>query len=232
MASKNTSLANRMNGQDRMSRAVGSFISTSSEETKDKTITNDKPLVVANVKVNAKANPKNNTKTNDKPKGKPIIKPLVKPNINVIVKEKTIEKDIPKDIDKDLEIVKDIDNTNDIINTNTETNALENTNINTIDNAVNNTINNDNTNTKELTFVELLINKIGLIEGIQKEEARPISLSEKKEKVKFDDKFPIMSFPARKEMQEVIDMVSKHTGLKKYQIIELALLKGLRSIFE
>lgn len=49
-------------------------------------------------------------------------------------------------------------------------------------------------------------------------------------KVKFDDKYPIFSSPARKEIHEVIDILCKNSSMKKYEIFELLILHGLKGI--
>lgn len=50
-------------------------------------------------------------------------------------------------------------------------------------------------------------------------------------KIKFDDKYPIFSSPARPEIHEVIDYLCKNSSMKKYEIFELLIFYGLNSIF-
>lgn len=50
-------------------------------------------------------------------------------------------------------------------------------------------------------------------------------------KVKFDDKFPIFSCPARKEIHEMMEYLSQVSPMKKYQIFEMLVLNGLKGMF-
>ena len=71
------------------------------------------------------------------------------------------------------------------------------------------------------------------IERLQMEELSPLSLledkSKKKDKVKFDDRNPIMSFPARPELEKIINLIYERTGVKKYKIFELLIVNGLKN---
>lgn len=81
----------------------------------------------------------------------------------------------------------------------------------------------------EKSLAELISQKVQLIEKLQREELAPASLSKKKTKIKFDDRNPIISFPARPELEEIIDLIFTRTGEKKYKIFEILLLNGLKN---
>lgn len=68
------------------------------------------------------------------------------------------------------------------------------------------------------------------IETVRFEDNRPnISFTIGK-KIKFDDKYPIFSCPARKEIHEAISYLCKVSPMKKYQIFEMLVLRGLKGM--
>jgi len=194
---------------DRMSRALAAQLSEVVEE-------------------GEKVNDNSNTKV------EPIVDTTIEPIEKGIteVKAEDMIKPITKGLGKEKVLEKEIDITNGKV----EVEALEDeiaiekvleviiesNNEKPIDNNI------ENTNEESLsTIVQKYITKI---EDLQKEEAKPMSFTSKKEKIKFDDKLPTFSFPARVEIHEVIAVLSQKTPLKKYQIMELLLLNGLKSV--
>lgn len=110
---------------------------------------------------------------------------------------------------------------------------LGNTKINTKINYNNKTKDVTTTKTKTETLAETITRMVSEIEKIQIEELSPLSLDEskinKKDKLKFDDRNPIISFPARPELDSIINLIHKRTKVKKYKIFELLILNGLKN---
>ena len=207
MSNKNNrnSLSDRLNNPDRMSRAINVLLTSPTEDsinnTKDNIIVNDK--VLDNNKIEDTTNTLVET----------VSKTLDINNNNMIINNKIepLEKPLIKPLINNKEIIleKDIDNTNEEVKTKSNT----------------------NTKTKESSksLAEIISEKIKFIEKLQMEELSPISLSKKKEKIKFDDRNPIISFPARPELEEIINLIYEKTGEKKYKIFEILLMNGLRN---
>jgi hypothetical protein len=50
-----------------------------------------------------------------------------------------------------------------------------------------------------------------------------------KDKKCFEDKYPSMNVATRPEIQDVINLINKETGARKYQIYEILLINGLKN---
>jgi len=207
MASKKVTLADRINNPDRMSRAVNIHLSSLPSEENIDVNSEETELIESN-----------NTIIKDKIKNIDNIQSKIIDNGNGNGNVNIINNDLEKPLIKPLGNINTNDLDNDIIKD--KNNDKENTNI------ISKYKPNDKNNPESLT--ELIKQKVAEIERLQRDELAPISFTKKKEKIKFDDKNPIISFPARPEIDEIINIINCKTGVKKYKIFEMLILQGLK----
>jgi len=74
---------------------------------------------------------------------------------------------------------------------------------------------------------EIVRDYLKRIEKAKEEESRKLKF-QKGQRKKFDEKFPILPIPARKEFHEVIDILFQNSNLKKYELMEILLYNGLK----
>lgn len=225
MANKKVTLADRINNPDRMSRAVNIHLTSlpveevKSEENLDVNL-EEKELIGDNNIIIDETNNLDNAINLKKTLIKPLEKPLGFSNNN------NLNNDIINNLDKVNDNVINNDLEKGLNNNFSKENINNNTNVNTKSSIISKHKPNAKNNPESLT--ELIKQKVAEIERVQREELAPISFTKKKEKIKFDDKNPIISFPARPEIDEIINIINCKTGVKKYKIFELLILEGLR----
>jgi type I site-specific restriction endonuclease len=89
----------------------------------------------------------------------------------------------------------------------------------------------EETEAKPITLEDIVQEYIKKIEDAKASEHRVNISFVPGEKVKFDDKYPIFSSPARTEIHEIINILCKNSTMKKYEIFELLIYNGLKSLF-